>query len=83
MVETGRERDPIAVFKKKLIELGELTQADGDKHQAESKGAGEVTDHDFPEEVVKYLSEGVDFAIKSPLPAAEEGGQWVFAEDNK
>ena len=83
LVDAGRERDPIAVFKKKLIEMGELTQADADKHVAESKGAGEVTDHDFPEEVVKYLSEGVDFAIKSPLPAAEEGGQWVFAEDNK
>ena len=83
LVDTGRQRDPIAVFKNKLIELGELTKAEADKHLAECKGAGEVTDHDFPEEVVKYLSEGVDFAIKSPLPAAEEGGQWVFAEDNK
>lgn len=83
LVETGRARDPIAIFKKKLIELGELTQGDADKHVAEGKGAGEVTDHDFPEEVVKYLSEGVDFAIKSPLPAAEEGGQWVFAEGSK
>jgi hypothetical protein len=47
---------------------------------AEGKGASEVTDIDFPEEVVAYLNEGVQFAIKSPLPEAEEGGMWVFKE---
>ncbi|MEZ5162578.1 MAG: hypothetical protein R2688_02290 [Fimbriimonadaceae bacterium] len=47
---------------------------------AEGKGASEVTDIDFPQQVVDYLSKGVEFAIKSPLPEAEEAAQWVFKE---
>jgi hypothetical protein len=57
-----------------------MTQAEAEQHMAEGKGASEVTDIDFPEEVVAYLNEGVQFAIKSPLPEAEEGGMWVFKE---
>ncbi len=81
-VEKGRSRDPIAVFKKWLVEHGEMTADQAAQFPAEGKGAGEVTDQDFPEEVVKYLTEGVEFAVKSPLPAAEEGGMWVFKEVN-
>lgn len=79
-VKRGRSRDPIGVFKDYLESIGELTSEEADKHPAENKKASDTTDHDFPEEVVKYLSEGVDFAIKSSLPAAEEGAMWVFAE---
>jgi TPP-dependent pyruvate/acetoin dehydrogenase alpha subunit len=79
-VEEGRSRDPIAVMKKQLVALGHMTQAEAEQHMAEGKGASEVTDIDFPEEVVAYLNEGVQFAIKSPLPEAEEGGMWVFKE---
>jgi TPP-dependent pyruvate/acetoin dehydrogenase alpha subunit len=75
-------RDPIAVCKAKLVELGYLSQADADKYQCENKGAGEVSDADFPPRVVEYLKKGVDFALKSPQPAAEEGGMWVFKEVN-
>lgn len=79
-VEEGRSRDPIAVMKQQLVALGHITKEEAGQHLAENKGAGEVTDIDFPEEVVAYLNEGVQFAIKSPLPEAEEGGMWVFKE---
>lgn len=79
-VEEGRSRDPIAVMKRQLVALGHMTKEEAEQHMAEGKGAGEVTDIDFPEEVVAYLNEGVQFAIKSPLPEAEEGGMWVFKE---
>jgi TPP-dependent pyruvate/acetoin dehydrogenase alpha subunit len=79
-VEEGRSRDPIAVMKQQLVALGHMTKEEAGQHLAENKGAGEVTDIDFPEEVVAYLNEGVQFAIKSPLPEAEEGGMWVFKE---
>jgi TPP-dependent pyruvate/acetoin dehydrogenase alpha subunit len=81
-VEEGRKRDPIAVFKKRLIELGELTQEEADAHPAEGKGASEITDADFPKEVVDYLNEGVKAALASPAPDAEEGAMWVFRETN-
>ncbi len=79
-VKEGRSRDPIAVMKRQLVALGHMTKEEAEQHMAEGKGAGEVTDIDFPEEVVAYLNEGVQFAIKSPLPEAEEGGMWVFKE---
>ncbi len=80
-VAKGRSRDPIGVMKNQMIESGMLAKKDAMAHPAEGKGAGEVTDHDFPEKVVKYLSAGVDFALKSPVPDAEEALKWVFAED--
>ena len=35
------------------------------------------------EDVVAYLKEGVDFALKSPMPDGEEGGMWVFSEGSR
>lgn len=79
-VEEGRKRDPIDVMKKVMVERGLMTKAEAKKMRAEYKGANEVTDEDFPKEVVDYLNEGVEFAIKSELPPAEEAGMWVFRE---
>ena len=81
-VEKGRARDPIAVCRKKLIELGHLTGEAATSFMAEGKGAGEATNDDFPPEVVAYLNRGIEAAIASPLPAAEEGAMWVFKENN-
>lgn len=80
-VEQGRSRDPIAVAKRYLVEKGYLTQKEADMYMAEGKGAGQVTDEDFPPEVVAYLKRGVEFALKSPPPPAEEGEMWVFRGD--
>lgn len=80
-VERGRSRDPIAVFKRALIEMGHLSQHDADRYPAEGKGAKQATDADFPEDVVEYMKEGVEFALKSPTPDASEGGRWVFREE--
>ncbi len=82
-VEEGRKRDPIAVAKAYLVEKGVLSSSEAARYEAEGKSAGECRDEDFPEDVVAYLKEGVEFALKSPFPAAEEGGQWVFREDGK
>lgn len=82
-VEQGRARDPIAVAKRYLVETGVLSQQQADMHMAEGKGAGKTSDEDFPPEVVAYLKRGVEFAVKSPLPAAEEGGMWVFREGSR
>lgn len=79
-VEEGRRRDPIDVMKRKMIGMGLLTQEEADKHPAELKGASETTDHDFPEDVVAYLTKGVEFAMKSPVPEAVEAEYWVFKE---
>lgn len=81
-VEAGRKRDPLAVMKAKMMELGYLTADEAMHHQAEGKGAGEVTDHDFPQKVVDYLTKGVQFAIKAPLPDETEAAMWVFREAN-
>ena len=81
-VEKGRQRDPIAVCRKRLIELGHLTGEAATSFMAEGKGAGEATNDDFPPEVVAYLNKGIEAAIASPLPAAEEGAMWVFKENN-
>jgi TPP-dependent pyruvate/acetoin dehydrogenase alpha subunit len=79
-VEEGRSRDPIAICKRYLVEHGYLSKADAKAFAAEGKGASQATDDDFPPDVVAYMKKGVDFAIKSPVPPAEEGGMWVFAE---
>ncbi|MBX3115484.1 MAG: thiamine pyrophosphate-dependent dehydrogenase E1 component subunit alpha [Fimbriimonadaceae bacterium] len=79
-VEKGRKRDPLHVMKARMIEMGILTQEEADKHPAEGKGASEVTDADFPPEVSEYLSRGVNFAVKAPLPDETEGAMWVFKE---
>lgn len=81
-VEHGRERDPIAVCRKRLIELGYLSPELQNMYMAEGKNAMETTNEDFPPEVVEYMTEGIDFALKAPLPDAEEGGRWVFKEED-
>ncbi len=80
-VEKGRKRDPLYVMKARMIKMGILTQEEADKHPAEGKGASEVTDADFPADVSAYLSRGVDFAVKAPLPDETEGAMWVFKEN--
>ena len=77
-VKRGRERDPIAICKKHLVKLGYMSTVEAEQYEAE--GASEARDEDFPPEVVEYLKRGVDFALKSPVPPAEEGGMWVFRE---
>jgi TPP-dependent pyruvate/acetoin dehydrogenase alpha subunit len=79
-VEAGRSRDPIAIMKRIMVERGALSPEDATKFMAENKGAAETDNSDFPPEVVAYLTEGVEFAVASPVPPAEEGGMWVFAE---
>jgi TPP-dependent pyruvate/acetoin dehydrogenase alpha subunit len=79
-VKQGRSRDPIRIYKQLLVEKGILSAKDAKKHAAEGKSAKEITDQDFPPLVVDYMSEGVEFAIKSNLPEPEEGGKWVFRE---
>ncbi|MCH7905109.1 MAG: thiamine pyrophosphate-dependent dehydrogenase E1 component subunit alpha [Armatimonadetes bacterium] len=81
-VQIGLSRDPISVFKNFMIEGGMLTKAEAEKYPAEFKSAMEYTDHDFPPEVVEYMTEGVEFALKSGLPEPEEAAQWVFREDS-
>ncbi len=80
-VEKGRSRDPIAVCKRLLLEKGYITEKEANEYMAEGKNATQVPNEDFPPDVVAYLSEGVDFALKSAVPAAEEGGMWVFRGD--
>jgi TPP-dependent pyruvate/acetoin dehydrogenase alpha subunit len=79
-IKEGRRRDPIAVCKERLVELGHMTADDAKLYMAEHKGAGEAREDDFPPEVVAYMTKGVDFALKSPLPEAEEAAMWVFRE---
>ena len=79
-VERGRERDPIAVCRRALIERGYLSDAEATLYLAEGKSAMEANNEDFPPEVVEYMSDGVEFALKSPLPDPEEGAMWVFRE---
>lgn len=81
-VEEGRSRDPIAVCRKRLIDLGYLAGEEATKYMAEGKNAAEAATEDFPPEVVEYLDEGIRFALASPAPDAEEGGKWVFREAN-
>jgi len=81
-IEHGRSRDPIAVCRKRLIELGYIGHKDTTAWPlAEGKNASDATNEDFPAEVVEYLTEGIEFALESPLPEAEEAGRWVFKEN--
>lgn len=79
-VERGRNRDPIAVFKARLVKEGILTQEEADRYQPEGRSATEVRDEDFPPEVVEYLREGVEAALASPVPDEAEAEMWVFKE---
>jgi TPP-dependent pyruvate/acetoin dehydrogenase alpha subunit len=79
-VEEGRSRDPIGVAKAKLLAEGVITKKEAAAYEAEGKSAAQLTDEDFPPEVVEYLKAGVEFAVKSPAPPAEEGAMWVFRE---
>jgi TPP-dependent pyruvate/acetoin dehydrogenase alpha subunit len=79
LVEQGRKRDPIAVCRQTLLELGDITPEFG--YFAEGKGSSETTNEDFPPEVVAFLDRGIKHAIESPLPDAEEGAKWVFKEN--
>ncbi len=79
-VSHGRSRDPLSVCREYLLNEGVLTEEEGRMYMADNKGASEASDEDFPPEVVNYLKRGVDFAMKSSLPEAEEGGMWVFRE---
>ncbi len=79
-VEQGRSRDPIAVMKATLVKKGYLTKEEAAQYPAEGKNASEVTDEDFPPEVVEYVKEGIEFALAGELPAAEEALQWVFVD---
>ena len=77
-VAHGRERDPIAVAKRYLVERGWLSPEDAAKYTAEGKSAGDASNDDFPPRAVEFLNRGIAFAQSSPVPAAEEGGMWVF-----
>ena len=79
-IAEGRRRDPISICKERLVELGHMSAADAKKYMAEHKSASEAKDEDFPPDVVAYMTRGVDFALKSPLPEAEEAAMWVFRE---
>lgn len=79
-IEEGRRRDPIGVAKKILMEEGILSEEEAKRYPAEGLGASDVTDEDFPPEVVEFLNRGVEFAMKSEVPEGEEGGYWVFRE---
>jgi TPP-dependent pyruvate/acetoin dehydrogenase alpha subunit len=80
-VESGRARDPIAMCRKELLGRGILMPEDAKKYLAEGKHAKDTTDEDFPPEVVAYIKRGIEFAVKSSLPPAEEGAMWVFKEN--
>lgn len=82
LVEIGRRRDPIAVAKELLVAKGFLSKEDAAKYMAEGKNAMETSDEDFPPEVIEYLTRGVSYALKSPVPPAEEATKWVFKENN-
>jgi TPP-dependent pyruvate/acetoin dehydrogenase alpha subunit len=81
-IQVGRDRDPIAVCRQRLIEEGILTGAAAEQFIAERKSAAEATNDDFPAEVVEFLNRGIEFALSSPEPPAEEGSMWVFKEAN-
>ena len=59
-----KKRDPIPRFRKKLIEMGALTEKEADK---------------IDQEVAKEIDEAVKFAEESPFPAPEEALEDVYA----
>lgn len=80
-IEQGRTRDPIAVCRRELIDRGWLSGAEAEQYLAEGKSATDVTNEDFPEDVVAYLTRGIEAALASPEPPAAEGAKWVFKEN--
>lgn len=80
-VRRGRSRDPIAVCKGVMIERGYLDLEEANKYCPEGLNANEVTNEDFPPEIVDYLSDAISNALSAEIPPPEEGGQWVFRED--
>ncbi|HWP31637.1 MAG TPA: thiamine pyrophosphate-dependent dehydrogenase E1 component subunit alpha [Fimbriimonadales bacterium] len=80
-IERGRRRDPIAVYKTYLVENGILSEEEAKRYSPEGKHAIQVTDEDFPPEVVEAVRKGVEFAIASPLPEPEEAFKHVFVEE--
>lgn len=82
-IEKGRSRDPIAICREELLRLGYISPEEAALYIAEGKSAGEVSNDDFPPEVVEYLSRGIEYALASPLPEPHEGGMWVFKENEK
>jgi TPP-dependent pyruvate/acetoin dehydrogenase alpha subunit len=79
-IEEGRRRDPIAIAKQVMVDQGILSPAEANQYIAEGKSASEATNDDFPPEVVAFLNRGIEFAINSPLPDAQEAERWVFRE---
>jgi pyruvate dehydrogenase E1 component alpha subunit len=63
-IEECKKRDPIPRFRKRLIEMGVLTEKQADK---------------IDQEVGKEIDEAVKFAEESPLPAPEETLEDVYA----
>jgi pyruvate dehydrogenase E1 component alpha subunit len=63
-VEEWMQRDPIPRFRKKLIEMGILTEKDASK---------------IGQEIDKEIDEAVKFAEDSPLPEPEEALEDVYA----
>ncbi|AIE87868.1 thiamine pyrophosphate-dependent dehydrogenase E1 component subunit alpha [Fimbriimonas ginsengisoli] len=82
-IEKGRSRDPIAVCRRQLLELGHLSEEEAAKYHAEGKNAAEASNDDFPPEVVEFLNEGIKFAIAADVPEAEEAALWVFKESGR
>jgi len=81
-IEIGRQRDPIAICREKLIQLGDRAGAEAEQYIAERKSASDATNEDFPPDVLAFLNRGIKFALYSPVPEAEEGAMWVFKESN-
>ena len=79
----GRARDPIGIGKRMMLEKGCLCAEDAEKYSPEGKSASELRDEDFPPEVVEYVREGVQFALKSPYPEPAEAAMWVFHEEEE
>jgi TPP-dependent pyruvate/acetoin dehydrogenase alpha subunit len=79
-IEDGRKRDPIAVCRRRLIDMGILKGEAAEQYIAEGKSASEATNDDFPPEVVEFMDRGIKFAVNSPVPPAIEGEKWVFFE---
>jgi pyruvate dehydrogenase E1 component alpha subunit len=59
-----KKRDPIPRFRKKLVEMGALTEKEADK---------------IDQEIAKEIDEAVKFAEESPFPDPEEALEDVYA----
>jgi len=63
-VDDWTKKDPIPRFRKKLVEMGTMTDKDADK---------------IVQEIEKEIEEAVKFAVESPFPAVEETLEDVYA----